>query len=84
MREPVKKDIQKEIEKIAQGMHCPKDFICYTSDFKDICKVNIFGFEGVLACGEEKPSDCSFSRKYLDTYQCTCAIRSYIKKKLGE
>ena len=82
MRGPVKKEIQKDIEKIATGMNCQKDFICYTSDFTRICKVNIFGFEEVLGCGEEKPSDCIFSRKYLNTFQCTCPVRAYIKKKL--
>jgi len=82
MRGSVKKEIQKDIEKIAQGMDCQKDFICYTSDFTHICKVSIFGFEDVLECGEEKPSDCSFARKHLNTYQCTCPVRAYIKKKL--
>ena len=80
----MRKDIQKVIEKIAKRINSQKDFICYTSDFKHICKVNIFGFEGALECGEETPSDCSFARKYCASYQCTCAIRAYIKKYLEQ
>ena len=29
-------------------MDCPKGFKCYKSEFRYICRVNIFGFEGVL------------------------------------
>lgn len=82
MRRLMQKDLKKHIEKIVKGMNCPKDFICYKSNFKHICKVNIFGFEGVLECGEKEPSACSFSRKYLEKYQCTCTIRAYIFRKL--
>ena len=77
----MKEDYQKEIEGIIAGMNCPKDFKCYKSNFKYICRVNIFGFEGVLECLEES-YDCNFSRKYINKYQCTCPLRNYIAKKL--
>ena len=79
----MKNDYQKEIEEIIEKMNCPKGFKCYKSEFKYICKVNIFGFEGVLEC-LEKPYDCHFTRKYLDKYQCTCSLRAFIAKKLGK
>jgi hypothetical protein len=31
-------DINKEIEKIIDGLKCPKDFICYTSGFENLCR----------------------------------------------
>ena len=77
-------DFQKDLEKSAGGMDCPKDFICFKSNFEHICKVNIFGFGEVFQCGEENPFSCSFARRYLDKYQCTCIIRAYIFRKLGK
>ena len=37
----MEQDYKKEIEKIIGEMTCPKDFRCYKSKFKSICKAEL-------------------------------------------
>jgi hypothetical protein len=41
-------DINKEIEKIIDELKCPKDFICYKSGFRNLCKVEDIGKVGII------------------------------------
>ena len=41
-------DINKEIGKIIDGLKCPKDFTCYKSGFRNLCKVEDIGKVGII------------------------------------
>jgi hypothetical protein len=74
----------KKIEELLGQIKCPKDFICYKSGFKDLCKAEDVGMKSFLKCLEENPRDCLFSRGYAESHYCTCPLRIYIAKKEGK
>ena len=71
-----------QIEKIIKDMNCPKDFVCYKSGFKNLCKARDIGLESFLKCLEENPRECVFSLSFGYSYLCTCPLRIYIARKL--
>lgn len=73
-----------EVEKIIEGMTCPKDFICYRSGFTVLCKAKDIGIESFIECQEEDAPQCVFSFSFGYTYLCRCPLRIYIAKKLGK
>ena len=76
------KAFEKEIGGIVDGLECAKNFKCYRSDFKNICKAELVGTEPLLlVCLEKIPQKC----KFLDLkggYLCNCPLRIYIAKNL--
>jgi hypothetical protein len=76
--------LEKELKEIMGGLDCPKDFICYESGFKTLCKAQDIGLDTFLECLEERPGDCTFSLFARSTYFCQCPLRVYIFKKLGK
>ena len=80
----VEKDIQKEIEEIVDGLKCPKDFICYKSGFKKLCKVEDIGLESFLICSNGLAEECKFSVHYSNMNFCQCPLRMYICRKLKD
>jgi hypothetical protein len=75
---------KKELEKIIGQMRCPKNFVCYKSGFKTLCKAEDVGMKSYLKCMEENPMDCVFSLGYAESHYCTCPLRFYIAKKVGK
>jgi hypothetical protein len=73
---------KKEIEKIIGLMQCPKDFKCYRSGFKALCKAKDVGMDAYLRCLEEKPHNCLFLLPIPRTHYCECPLRVFIAKKL--
>ena len=73
---------RKEIEEIASGVNCLKDFECYKSEPEKLCKVRDFGLEEYLDCLEETAQECEFSLSFGNGYFCTCPVRIYIAKNL--
>jgi hypothetical protein len=71
-----------EIEKIASGINCPKNFECYKSGPKKFCKTRDFGLEHYLGCLEEEPHACEFSLSFGNGYFCTCPLQLYFAKNL--
>ena len=71
-----------KLEDIVNGLKCPKDFKCYKSGFKDLCKAEDIGIESFLVCLEEDPSECQFSIPFGEAYFCECPLRIYIAKKI--
>ena len=59
---------KKEIEKIIGGMKCPRDFKCYKSGFKNLCKAKDIGVEGYVECLEDNPAACVFSVPFGHTF----------------
>jgi hypothetical protein len=80
----MEQDYKEEIEKIMGRMTCPKDFECYKSGYRYLCKARDVGIESFLICLEDKPYECSFSRRVGKDYHCSCPILYYISKRLGE
>ncbi len=78
----MEKDLQKQIEEIIDGLKCPKDFICYKSGFKKICRVMDIGMESFLVCLDRNSLECKFSVYFSDFYFCQCPLRMYICRKL--
>ena len=75
---------KRKLEEIIGQMKCPKDFVCYKSGFKTLCKAEDVGMQSYLKCLEENPSDCIFSLGYAESHYCTCPLRCYIAKKEGK
>ena len=71
-----------QIEEIIGGMKCPRDFKCYESGFKDLCKAEDIGLESFLKCLEENPLECTFAFSFGYSHLCKCPLRVYIIKTL--
>jgi hypothetical protein len=81
MKKKIKRNHKKQIEKILNGLQCPKDFACYTSGQERLCKAEDIGLESFLVCLERDPMECIFSIAYGSTHFCQCPLRVYIAKK---
>jgi len=71
-------NVDKEIESIIGQMKCPKDFRCYKSGFKKLCKARDFGIENYLECLEENPQECKFAMSFGAMFICKCPLRYYL------
>ncbi len=56
--------IQKQIETMITGFQCPKNFICYRSGFKNLCRAKDIGLKSFVACLNNAPLDCKFSIQF--------------------
>jgi hypothetical protein len=75
-------DQRKEIEEIITQFKCPKDFRCYKSGLKVLCKAKDIGLDTYLECMEVYPQKCPFSVAFGYSHFCKCPLRVYIAKKL--
>ena len=73
---------RKDIEEIIGSMKCPKDFLCYRSGLKILCKAREFGIDDYLQCLEEDGEDCHFSIVFGDMHFCKCPLRYYLASNL--
>ena len=78
----MEKDIRKQIEEIMDGLKCPKEFICYTSGFRNLCKAKDIGLESFVMCLTPDSPACRFSVDFGGALFCQCPLRVYICKKL--
>ncbi len=75
--------VQEHIEEIiVDGLQCPKEFSCYTSGLKDLCKARDIGLDSFVACLAADPLQCKFSIHFGGIFFCQCKLRVYIAKKL--
>jgi hypothetical protein len=75
-------DITREIEKIINGLRCPKDHKCYKSGFELLCSAKDIGIASFLECLEKKPDQCKFSFPFGLIYLCECPLRIYLAKRI--
>jgi hypothetical protein len=73
---------KREIDEIIAGLKCQKDFICYTSGLKKLCRAKDIGVESFLECLEKNPKSCKFSLAFGLMHLCQCPLRVYLHKKL--
>jgi hypothetical protein len=78
----MEQDYREAIEKIMMGMSCQKDFECYKSGFRYLCKTQDAGIEACLICLEDKPHECSFSSIVGKDTHCSCPLLNHISKRL--
>ncbi len=71
-----------KLTKIIGEIDCPKDFRCYKSGFKNLCKVKYISEHHYLLCLEEKPHECVFSVSFSQSYICQCPLRIYISQEM--
>ncbi len=77
----------KKIETMMRGMKCDKDFICYKSNFENLCKCRNPGHGMPLNCLEtdyQGKASCKFRKSFAAGYLCTCPLRIYIARNLEE
>ncbi len=72
----------RRIEELISQTKCEKNFQCYMSGFKDICKVKDIGLQDSVKCLNKPPEDCEYSFAFGDGYFCKCPLRVYIAKNL--
>ena len=76
--------VDSKLRSIINRIKCPKDFICYKSDFENLCKANDVGQEKYIECLEEQSRQCAFSLTFGNTFLCTCPLRIYATKELNK
>ena len=81
----VEQDLGKELQDIMSDMECPKDFICYRSEFETVCKARDIDLYTYVECLEVRFKECpfSFSLSSRRVY-CKCPLRVHICKELGK
>ncbi len=73
----------KDIEKLIGEIKCSKNYMCYRSGFKALCKTRNIGIESYYECLEKDPINCAFSFKLGgNKYLCKCPMRKYIAENL--
>ena len=72
-----------ELEKIIDGLKCPRDFHCYKSVYNSLDKTKDSDMKTFLFCFKEKLKGCTFSISSGNISSCKCPLRNYITKELG-
>ena len=80
-----KKDILLKMgeEEIIGKLKCPKDFLCYRTNYKKLGKAQFVGNSKILLCLENPPQACIFSSSSNDISFCQCPLRNYIANNYG-
>jgi hypothetical protein len=73
---------QQRIEEIIRSISCSKDFVCYTSGFRNLCKVMRFAGGQMLECMARPDSTCEFRAAFGWGHICRCPVRRYIAQEL--
>jgi seryl-tRNA synthetase len=73
---------QIELTKIIGALRCPKNYHCYRTKYKELCKAELVGKLKIVHCLEEDSQGCIFSLLYKDAYYCQCPLRNYIAEKI--
>ena len=74
----------RKVVEIIGELQCPKGFLCYKSNYNELCKAGFNGKPGILHCLEDEPNECIFSLSLRNTYYCQCPLRNYIAEKVGK
>jgi hypothetical protein len=77
-------DFKERIEKLMDEIECEKDFICYRSEFENLCHVKDIGIKMFVECLEKIPQNCTFSFPFAATHLCKCPVRVLIAKELNK
>ena len=78
----IEPDVKKQLENIASGMECPKDFECRTLGPEGLCKAKRSGLKAnnLVECLDENKTRCRFSLSFGKSYFCKCPLRIFLTK----
>lgn len=77
----MERDYKGELEEIMEGMTCRRDFECYTSGFRYLCKVQDAPTDDRLLCLEGHSHKCSFSSIVGNHTHCNCPLLNHISTR---
>jgi hypothetical protein len=72
-----------EIEQIIKEMDCPKEFVCYTSEFIKVGEARAIANGELLECLEEDGQLCRFGLPFGYAVFCQCPLRIYLASELN-
>ena len=78
----LKRKIEEDIGEIIHDLKCPRDFTCYSSNFKKVRRVKDVGLDSFVACLAPEATECKFSIQFGGLIFCQCPLRVYIAKNL--
>ena len=78
----LEKTVDIQIQEMKSACSCAKDFSCYKSNFRNLCKAKDIGLESLIICLERDPLGCKFAILFGGVSFCTCPIRIYIARNL--
>ena len=70
----------RQIQEIMHQVECKKDFQCYMSGLKDLCKIKDIGMPDSVRCLSKVSENCEYSFAFGDSHFCKCPLRIYIAK----
>jgi hypothetical protein len=73
-----------KIESQMKKQKCEKDFSCYKSGLKDLCKARVIHRGKTVQCLEPKTTPCAYRIFTFFKRLCQCPIRICIAKKHGK
>ena len=74
---------RRKIKEIISSMKCPKGFVCYKSDFRNLCKVVNVGEGKIIECSPVNQGPCVYRFAFMDKIFCKCPLRYYIARNLN-
>ena len=72
------------IENQMKKQNCEKDFSCYESGLKDLCRARVIHRGKTVQCLEPKKTPCAYRISTFFKRLCQCPIRIRIAKKHGK
>jgi len=68
---------------IMEKFNCQQHFLCFNSNFKNICECSVIG-EDFVECMDERATICKTSSRFKENrYLCNCPVRRYLAIELG-
>ena len=75
--------LKKEIQEIMDGMHCPSNFSCCSSNLRPRCAVKDVGLGSYVEITGNHNGECDYLEFLGSKYLCKCPLCVYITKRLG-
>lgn len=76
----MERDYKKEIEEIKGIMECPRDFACYKTRGRPLCKAKDIGMKDYVRIVENGSSWCKYLIVLEEGYFCKCPLCVYLTK----
>ena len=79
----IDREQESRIKALMAKTDCSKDFKCYKSGFKDLCKVEHLSSANMFLCLDKEGWVCEFALFSGDRCFCRCQVRKEIASELG-
>lgn len=74
----------RRLAELATATPCSRDHACLTSAPQELCKAKLTEDGRAVLCLEEDGWQCRYSIPFGQGLACTCLLRQYIAKHLGQ